>query len=54
MIAVMSQEKVAVLSTFSGLVTLDPKHDAMENYRVRVSKGVIGTISYLPLHIFVR
>lgn len=50
-IPVMSQEKVAVVSEFSGLGTLELKNDAMRNYRLLVANRVVKTKENVTFYI---
>lgn len=52
-IPAMSQAKDAVVSDFSGLGTLETKHDDMRNYGLLVVNEVIATKSKFMFHIIV-
>lgn len=49
----MIQTKLSVISNFSGLSTLEPKHEYIQNYMFLGANGIINTISNVPLGIFV-
>lgn len=54
MLPELSQKTFPVVCEFSGLGTLDPKHDSMRNYRMLVANLVIYTKENVPLHTLFR